>query len=519
MQGNVKMVISNRKACNKLSALFLILFGLLLSLCKLKLCEAKLGEKTKVFADGKDITSQNIEQRNVKNTQRNDLERNIAAGKTEKGGNSNYPFLNKLTNHKKENLHNIFKKKKDCIKSLNTTKFNNQFSKDPHYKKTSISHSECNKTHPCKFLMIADLDLNSLDKNKKENELNFKSYAMFGELSQNESGEFKVNIVKEIKINGLYNEKGRGLELSYLVTFNKALLTADDRTGIIYQMIDNRMAENNHFYQPFAINMIKHMNNYLPKNEANRLLNKSNSTKLSKSMNYISAFESLNSSSKYILLYPVGIIADIINEGNEKVVKGAKLEWATVKDNVLYIGSHGTDTIPKVANVTDNRFKYVRKIDKEGRITTLDWSNNYKKIAEALGIKIGYVVHEAVMWGEHLKKWVFLPRKVSKAPYDKFIDPKQGANLIVLADENFENIEKVRIKVKKEDNFRGFSAFKFVPGTKNKIILAIKSLETNILQKTYITLFNINGDVLLEDTEVSSNHKFEGIEFISNTLL
>jgi len=50
------------------------------------------------------------------------------------------------------------------------------------------------------------------------------------------------------------------------------------------------------------------------------------------------------------------------------------------------------------------------------------------------------VVHEAAGWSETLKKWMFMPRKVSKEEYVETIDESKGSNVVLLADEDFNEI-------------------------------------------------------------------------------
>ncbi|CAM9847060.1 unnamed protein product, partial [Choristocarpus tenellus] len=38
----------------------------------------------------------------------------------------------------------------------------------------------------------------------------------------------------------------------------------------------------------------------------------------------------------------------------------------------------------------------------------------------------GYVIHEAGAWSEAMKKWIFLPRRISSDPYDDMEDEKVG---------------------------------------------------------------------------------------------
>jgi soluble calcium-activated nucleotidase 1 len=61
--------------------------------------------------------------------------------------------------------------------------------------------------------------------------------------------------------------------------------------------------------------------------------------------------------------------------------------------------------------------------------------------------------------------------------------------------------------------FRGFSSFKFIPGTNDQIIVALKSQETKGTISTYILSFDLNGKMLMDETNVG-NYKFEGIEFL-----
>lgn len=60
---------------------------------------------------------------------------------------------------------------------------------------------------------------------------------------------------------------------------------------------------------------------------------------------------------------------------------------------------------------------------------------------------------------------------------------------------------------------RGFSSFKFLPGSHDSIIVALKSEEYRGQTATYITAFTIQGQILLPDTRIASQ-KFEGLEFI-----
>lgn len=59
----------------------------------------------------------------------------------------------------------------------------------------------------------------------------------------------------------------------------------------------------------------------------------------------------------------------------------------------------------------------------------------------------------------------------------------------------------------------GYSSFKFLPGTNDRIIVALKSEEVGSKTSSYITVFNIDGKIILPEVKVA-DHKYEGIEFI-----
>ena len=109
------------------------------------------------------------------------------------------------------------------------------------------------------------------------------------------------------------------------------------------------------------------------------------------------------------------------------------------------------------------------------------------------------------------QKWFFLPRRASKERYDGDADERRGANLMFTADDEFRDI---RISsVGERTATRGFSSFKFVPGTGDTVIVALKSEENNGKTATYISAFDINGVMLLSEQWIA-NDKYEGIEFL-----
>ena len=84
---------------------------------------------------------------------------------------------------------------------------------------------------------------------------------------------------------------------------------------------------------------------------------------------------------------------------------------------------------------------------------------------------------------------------------------------MIFASEDFSKIEVKHITPLTPT--RGFSDFKFLPGSKDQIIVALKSEENEEAQtqNTYITVFDVNGKILMEETEIPGMMKFEGLEF------
>jgi soluble calcium-activated nucleotidase 1 len=123
----------------------------------------------------------------------------------------------------------------------------------------------------------------------------------------------------------------------------------------------------------------------------------------------------------------------------------------------------------------------------------------------------GYLIHEAVNWSEKHKRWFFLPRRASNERYDETKDERLGTNFLITADSNFQDIKVSKVGPMVPSH--GFSSFKFLPGTDDEVIVALKSEEDQGKSATYLTVFTIKGEVLLAETKVADN-KYEGIEFL-----
>lgn len=116
--------------------------------------------------------------------------------------------------------------------------------------------------------------------------------------------------------------KGRGMELSELVVFDGKLLSFDDRTGMVYRLDANNA-------------------------------------------------------------YPWIILID--GNGNNNA-KGFKSEWATVKDQQLYVGSMGKEWTTPNGHYVNNNPMWVKKILPTGQVISIDWTDNYKLLRQAYNI-------------------------------------------------------------------------------------------------------------------------------------
>jgi len=301
----------------------------------------------------------------------------------------------------------------------------------------------------------------------------FESIMVTGDITYNES-EKKYDIQFDPKTRQLltkHNEAGRGAEFSELVRFNDRLLAFDDRTGDVFEILNNADAS-----ESFCV-------------------------------------------PRYV-----------ITEGDGETDKGMKWEWSTIKRNPqtgadeLYMGSMGKEYTRSDGSIENTNNLWVSIMDEYGEFRREDWMDNYNVLRDALGASApGYVIHEAVNWSEHMKKWFFIPRRVSSEMYDEYKDEKMGTNKIISVDENFKNPKVIDIKFNELDPLHGFSTFAFVPGTNDEHAFAIRSVEEDCVdgtetckQRSYFCIFNVlTGDVLLDEVKYDLNIKLEGIEFVN----
>lgn len=89
-----------------------------------------------------------------------------------------------------------------------------------------------------------------------------------------------------------------------------------------------------------------------------------------------------------------------------------------------------------------------------------------------------------------------------------------GCNILISADENFNKVETVVLDPNNTQPTHGFSSFKFIPGTEDRIIVALKTEELNGKTTTFVTCFDVYGKTLYSEKHIETDLKYEGFEFI-----
>ncbi|XP_062264968.1 soluble calcium-activated nucleotidase 1 isoform X1 [Platichthys flesus] len=202
----------------------------------------------------------------------------------------------------------------------------------------------------------------------------------------------------------------------------------------------------------------------------------------------------------------------ILPDGDGSVAKGFKAEWLAVKDEHLYVGGLGKEWTTTEGEFVNNNPEWVKVIGFRGDVQHQNWVPRYKSLKSAAGIEPpGYLIHESAAWSDTLQRWFFLPRRASTDRYEEAADERRATNLVLSCSPDFKDI--VMARVGPLNPTHGFSSFKFVPNTGDKIILALKSEEVAEKVATYIMAFTVDGHILLPETKIG-DVKYEGLEFI-----
>lgn len=84
----------------------------------------------------------------------------------------------------------------------------------------------------------------------------------------------------------------------------------------------------------------------------------------------------------------------IVTDGDGNSPKGFKSEWATVRDQHLYVGSMGKEWTSSTGEYVNDDPMFVKRISVTGNIEHVNWAKHYKAIRTAAGIEFpGYLIH------------------------------------------------------------------------------------------------------------------------------
>ncbi|CAI5455319.1 unnamed protein product [Caenorhabditis angaria] len=299
--------------------------------------------------------------------------------------------------------------------------------------------------------VITDMDARSKHKNSWYSTIKYGALAF----SQNRTSSF-VHWIGSVNITSNFNFNQKSMEMSDLKIFNNRLLSIDDKMGIVYWLRNGTAI-------PW-------------------------------------------------------VIASAGDGSSSQPFKG---EWMTIRNGELYVGSSGHEVVNANGEYLNDNEMFIRIVSANGAMRAEDWTARYVKLRRSIGIHFpGYIIHEAVHWSEIHRKWFFLPRYSSKLAFNPATSYETGSNMLLSTSDCFCDTKVVRIG--SQNPHRGFSAFQFVPGTNDEIITALRTEEIpqdpakpfeNKLFATYITVFRINGDILLDDIPVDTGIKYEGLEF------
>ncbi|KAK5640782.1 hypothetical protein RI129_009329 [Pyrocoelia pectoralis] len=267
----------------------------------------------------------------------------------------------------------MFPKRSNTINGTFSDTYNNTYPLTSPIK-TSVMHT-------FRLGIIADLDTNSKSITDKDT---WYSYLKKGYLSYSPTKETVVitwDHTEPIKLKTNFALKGRGMELSELVVFDGKLLTFDDRTGMIFEIVNDHAV-------PWLV----------------LLDGDGRNTK---------GFKSEWATVKNKVLY-VGSMGK---------------EWTTADGVFVNNDPQYVKRISPEGLVVHTNWK--------------DEYNRLREVLDIYWP--GYMIHESGVWSDIHQKWFFLPRRCSKDSYNETLDEHRGCSWLISADSNVHGVEATEI--------------------------------------------------------------------------
>ena len=301
----------------------------------------------------------------------------------------------------------------------------------------------------------------------------FTSFLKYGKLvydGAKGTSSYSLDLAGEQPLRTKRGDKaGRGAEYSALEVFAGRLITADDRTGALDEIVV-----------------------------------------CGDGFNFrVQALEDIKGEEMMMLM------------GDGKKNKPLKCEWSTQKDGKMLIGSTGKERTDDKGEVVHQGEMYVKAIHP----TTLDIEHiDFRPIYTALRTAAecphgaGYMIHEGARWSEVHKQWFFMPRKLSREPYDEVIDASKCVNLMLATPETPDEAasEVIMQDYLTKSDLRGCSDFLFVPGTNDTHIFLTRTEESldNVVS-TFASVIDLEANVLMKEELIATERKFEGAAIVS----
>jgi len=321
------------------------------------------------------------------------------------------------------------------------------------------------QTTALEFALVSDLDKASKNADGKSWHAWLQRGILYFEPTPGSSGDgnWRLEWLGVDRLKSKFAAKGRGLELSELVRFNGDMFAVCDTSGIVYKVDVSRKQA-----------------------------------------------------------YPRQALA----EGDGDNEKPFKVEWATVKDGALLVGSMGREWYREDGSIENFNNQWVKHLDASGGVRSANWRPVFEALRTATNTSSpGYLWHEAVEWDPRHRRWVILPRKASESePFDDTLDEKCATNLLLLASEDFSSIEVRRLGPLELE--WGVSAVRKVPGT-DATFIALKAREVDGQTATKVVVFDIPSGAGAEPrmlltppmqpvggSEEAAAVKYEGLDFL-----
>ncbi|KAL4239927.1 Soluble calcium-activated nucleotidase 1 [Mactra antiquata] len=226
-----------------------------------------------------------------------------------------------------------------------------------------------------RIAVVTDLDTDSKSKDKKNTWI---SYLKFGNLTiYDDYSRVIISFDNTVELSSKVSEGGRGMELSELIVFNGKLYTVDDRTGVVYEIIKDKVI-------PWVI-----------LSDGNGKEGK--------------GFKCEWATVKDGRLY----------------VGGLGKEWTTTDGIVQNTNPQWVKSIGPNGDVMHHDWKD---------------NYNALRAKTGMNLP-GYMIHESCVWSSIHQRWFFLPRRASKEKYEELADERRASNLMFTAKDDFTQVE------------------------------------------------------------------------------